>query len=369
MEFKNTDEWLGYIIHETHGTVKNGRAYIDRQELINVLEKTPVEFRNDEITKGLIELSKKSNDDYIFIGDLYNEETFTLESSIFKDFGITKSVEAEQGIDIWLAEAQRQFECIYKYQSEPGFMNSINELELAENELRELNRFFNSGVTDSYILNYESPDFVEVNELHQTYKDLITGSYDNFFDKNIGENLELSQLQFYAKKFWFRAARVQAFLWLKGYLENVVKTGNFNDFRIKPLDNSNDKNGHGFTVHNKEKTTPALYEKLVEHGLIEPESLDEFKEAFENGNGFIVWLGNGTHGQGVNSLIYLIAKMKSDGLIKNKDFIKITSLVFKDVNQKLFKHSSLTASKSNNKNVPPPESKTIDIIVTEIKNL
>jgi len=166
MQFKSSDEWLDYILIKSCGTVKNGRECINRKDLIDVLKKTPVEFLEDEITKGLIELSKKSNDDYIFIGDLCpKDEIFTLENSIFKDFGITKSVEAEQGINVWLAEAQRQLECIYKLVCEPMFISSIDDIGLARIELRELNRFFDSGVSDSYILNSESLDFVEASTL------------------------------------------------------------------------------------------------------------------------------------------------------------------------------------------------------------
>jgi len=125
--------------------------------------------------------------------------------------------------------------------------------------------------------------------------------------------------------------------------------------------------GHGFTVCNN-KITPALYEKLIEHTLIKNEGLEKFKEAFERNNGVITWLGDGTHGYGVKSVIYLIAKIKLNGIISNKNFIKITSLVFQDVNQNSFNHGSLTSSKSSIKDAPPNESKIIDRITEELTN-
>lgn len=97
-------------------------------------------------------------------------------------------------------------------------------------------------------------------------------------------------------------------------------------------------NGHGFTVHDPE-IIPALYKALTEHNLIKPEGLEKFKEAFENGNGFITW------SSGLNSLIYFTNKMIKDvSLIECRDYIKTTQAIFKGEDGGAFKYTSLNTA-------------------------
>lgn len=264
---------------------------------------------------------------------------FTIENSILlNEFDET----LESNILSWLEVAAEDFGRIQGFLYEYGFVKSIDGLEFVKTEIRELNSFFASGKCDSLAIhtdkNIFTEDFTE-KILYKYYKKLLSGDYDSFINE---EN-----------KDWHLAARIQALLWSKEYLERLPK--NLNEFKIErtkhilpvvfdvdtgvevPLNElakKGDSIKHGYRVSSPE-ITPALYNALVENKLIEDEGLEKLKLAFEDGEGLITWFSAGS------CLAYLLDEMNDNKIIINTDFWKESEYVFKIEG----KHSSLKNSK------------------------
>jgi len=341
---ESADQWLDDNLHEFIVEGRVGKFYIDREKLINVLNKVPRKFFDDEVIQRLLMLSKQSTDEYIDLDEIYfKDELFTLGNSIFKDLGTPTSVEANQKINKWLRQAQEQFELIYKFECKPSFDDSINPIELATKELTDINSFFNHGEKNSHFLNINSPDFVELDDLYQTYQDLIYGNYDNNLF-NIDESLDSYHMKHLLFPFWYKSARVQAYLWLRSYLDNVVNTGSF-EVRFTPkkdpvgIKQSSTKKG--FTIASPKKTMPALHDSLIDGGLINNINLKDFEDAFISEKGCIEWCGN------KDKLGYLIKNLRAKNIITSKNHMETSTRVFKATSGKALNAGSLSTSADN----------------------
>jgi len=97
--------------------------------------------------------------------------------------------------------------------------------------------------------------------------------------------------------------------------------------------NSFTETERGFTVCGN-KIIPALYKALVENSFIKDEGLEQFQEAFKNGNGFIIWTNTGT------CLAYLLNELHDKKLILTVNFWKESEHVLEFQG----KHTSLKGS-------------------------
>ena len=402
MELKSAEEWVEYIYEKAFFDLKGGKTEVDEEKLKELIGQIPTKFHENE---NIVFLKKLSDDlDEKLCGPLVQiwdmENVFTIENSILSKYSETEDKILQLAMFLCLRQAENDFGNIQGFIYELGFWKSIDELELAKIELREINRFFDSGLSNSIAINIEK-DVFEKNysavELYQYYLSLLRGNFEFFIDKEESvkyfkelekiRELDLlnnnshfikvlnhhSDLNSYFKKEWWMAARIQALLWIRTYLEKVIETENFSFYKVKlPIPSIDDlaSGNEGFKVKEPDKTIPALHKSLIENNLILDEGLESFRNAFEKGQGFIIWTGGkSTHGKGVNSLIYCIDRMCRQELIINENFIKITASIFKDKEGTLFKHTSLTQSNNANTNTPPKNKKLIDSIVDNLKNL
>ena len=213
--------------------------------------------------------------------------------------------------------------------------------------------------------NLFSHDFTE-QELYGYYLSLLRGQfdsfikedetliYDSFRDKAINYDLSTTDTMIEAMKIgfertveesrlcsknWFLAVRIQVLLWIRIYLENCIKTNNFTTFKVNLPDKpeyGEITGNQGFFIVNSEKNLPVLHKELLTYSLIDVEDLSEFKQAIQQGNGFITW-------KGANScLAYLLEELSCKKIILTPQFWKKSENIFKIKGR----HSALRSSTS-----------------------
>lgn len=300
------------------------------------------------------------------------QNNFTFEDSILAKFSTSKQKYIVEALSFWLYKANLDFDGMKEDILELSFIKSINELELAKMELRELNRFFETGQCNSMLVQVDEDaliDYFTEKELYENYLSLLRGNYQFFITEkaylkyeqeitkhdsqlikagkipSINECLTYKSPYCYTKNVfilfeqWQITARVQALLWIKKHLEHTIKTEIFTNTTVSIDDLFKAPTKKGFQVANPNKTIPALYHELTKNSLIKDEGLDCFKQAFENGESTITWLK--IQGQ----LSYFIQQLKNKGITLNNDNWKTASCIF-IVNGKCADMNSLKAGAS-----------------------
>jgi len=372
MEFNTAEEWAKYI-YENALLDSNKRININPERLNELIDLIPKKFIESSKLSELIQLNKdlteRDNQSLVEIWGM--EDTFTLENSILAKFTRSKQQHITDALSAWLSEARSDFENIQGCVYEMSFIKSIDELELAKMELRELNKFFETGKCNSIAIHIDKRlfgnDFTE-KELYEYYLSLLRGNYEFFITDEDYLRYEQELIKYRAvlteamlnplkeqgsifatikpreNKQWQIAARIQALLWIKVYLENLIKTENFSMFTVNiptvSIDDLVKKRAEkGFQLANSDRIIPVLYDSLTKKGCIKNEGLDSFKQAFENGVGTITWLT--IQGQ----LGYFIQQLKNKGITLNNDNWKTASRIF-IVNEKSVDINSLKSGAS-----------------------
>ena len=255
---------------------------------------------------------------------------------------------SDPALDAWLQCARDDFNSIYQ-RIYGACRRSIDPIALAEMEVRELNRFFECGECLSMAVNIEEHLFRGSEPLFKVdlssevifnhYLMLLRGNYDTFLTKWLLEflskgcvNIEPDNLGDKQNIKWWATARVQALMWARDYLEDLIKEGKAGDI-INPQK-------QGFDVKN-ETVIPALHEALMKNNLIEVISLNDFKEAFLKGRGLITWTGN------KDRLGYLIKTLRSKNIITSKNHMETATRIFKATRGKDLNAGSLSTSADN----------------------
>jgi len=273
-------------------------------------------------------------------------------------------------LDAWIECARNDFNSIYQ-RIYGACRRSINVKVLAEMEIRELNKFFECGKSLSMAVNIEEHIFRSSEPIFKVklssevifnhYLMLLRGNFDTFLTKGHLDTLSTGQVNLEPENLsdkqnikWWATARVQALMWARDYLEDLIKEGKEKELLNQP---------EGFQVKNPNETIPALYNLLIKNSLIEDEGEAKFKIVFQDGGGVIKWKKGG------NLLIYLINEMKTQKIIVSNSFIKLASGLFIDKNGNQFKYTSLNTSNNRNKDTPPKLANNIDDIISSLKGL
>ncbi len=290
------------------------------------------------------------------------ESRFTLKNTMMGDYS-----EDDNGVlKQWLQCAKNDFDSIHK-----GIyafcVRSINLNKLAQMELRELDRFFECGESLSMAVNIEEHIFrsseplfkVELlpEEIFKQYLMLLRGNFDSFLTKghldilSLGSvSLEPENLDNPNNKKWWLSARVQALLWIREYLEELIEKGEPEKIF---------ENNQGFQVLNPKKTIPALHKDLIDNKLIAEITLEDFENAFLNSEGSIVWTGL------QSQLGYFIQEIKNKGIVFTHQNWKVAGGIFL-VKGKCVKGDSL---KSGARQITDNPKLIIDNIIKEILSL
>jgi hypothetical protein len=251
--------------------------------------------------------------------------TFTIENSILAKFQKSNDLIICLGIIFWLLKARHDFEMIVYGSYTLSFLGSIDELKLAEMELRELNKFFEAGAGNSSAI-FDVQGYVRYNfsegELYEYYLKILKGRFKLFIDseESFREAIEQKGKYEFKKEFWL-AARIQALMWLKIYLEKIIELKEFSFLPKISLDDLVEKQ-NGFHINKPSKILPEIYRLLLENGLIRDEGEDSFKRSFMQGEGKVKWEGT------QNQLSYFIKELRNNGIIFNNDNFKTASNVF-----------------------------------------
>jgi len=284
----------------------------------------------------------------------FQDSLFSVEASFFWD-GLSMQTMPKGTFEPWLQCAKEDFLSIYEGIYGLCF-RSINPKALAEMEIRELNNFFECGESLSMAVNSEAHIFrnseplfkVELSSevIFNHYLILLRGNFDTIFTKGYldilssGEvNLEPEKLDDKRNIKWWATARVQALMWAKDYLEDLIKEGKGQEV-FSPLTPS------GFQVSNA-KIVPVLYKALIDNNLIAPIELDDFEKALVKGQGVIQWLTKNTKEKvvGANELIHLIDELIRKKLISSDSRHVTTARIFIDKHEIPFNKDTLTQAK------------------------
>jgi len=164
---------------------------------------------------------------------------------------------------------------------------------------------------------------------------------------------------FSSRSYQIKQSAIKQWLNLKG-----VQSKYFDTF--VGLDNKETAVKKGFNIANPDKTIPALHKVLIDNDLIDDIKLDDFEDAFLNGNGLIQWRSKGTHGVGASNLGYFLKKMSSEKIIKSThkiEVLRIAENIFK------FKGGSTPIAQSLNNSAIPNDYKLFDNVVKDLKNI
>ena len=176
--------------------------------------------------------------------DTFQDSFFSVESSFLWDELSRVSI-PKGSLEPWLQCAKEDFIAIY--QGIYGLcFRSINPKALAEMEIRELNRFFECGKSLSMAVNIEEHIFrdseplfkveLSTEDIFEHYLMLLRGNFDTIFTKGYLDVLSLGYVNIEPQVIenknqlqWWATARVQALMWARDYLEDLIKEGKAGD--------------------------------------------------------------------------------------------------------------------------------------------
>ena len=150
MNLNSAIKWAKYIYEEAI-LDKDKNIRINPKRLDELIEKIPLEFTENSKLVELIQLNAdlKQHDNQALVDIWGMRDSFTIEKSILYKFCESDDEMTQDGLSRWLSDAIGEFECLEGMVYTLRFCKSINELELAKMELRELNSFFESGKCNS----------------------------------------------------------------------------------------------------------------------------------------------------------------------------------------------------------------------------
>jgi len=323
------------------------------------------------------------------LNDLEGKQT--LENSIFSPLRFNNNDKDKIFLCLFLEKAINIFN-VSKYVFEGSICSSISSSMLVKTELKKLNQFFDTGEYENS-KSYHSRLVIE--GLYDVYTSRLYGYLPNLINTNHLNNLERQMhniatyyyedqevidhreeikenLNYVVTPEYYLSISLQVLLWLRDYLEELKEAKDFKEIfsrrgTITPTEFwPSESTKKGFTIANPDKTIPALHKALITNGLIDDIKLDDFEDAFLNGNGLIQWHSKGTHGVGASNLGYFLKKMSSEKIIKSThkiEVLRIAENIFK------FKGGSTPIAQSLNNSATPNDYKLFDNVVKDLKNI